>query len=74
MSSLKQKYAAQQKNEKIKWELNKQNLSILSHKNQKLFKIRPKIIENGFVTPKIVVYCNKLTKIILLQVNYSKFI
>ena len=31
-----------------------------------------KIIENGFITPKIVVYCNKLTKIILLQVNYSK--
>ena len=25
-----------------------------------------KIIENGFITPKIVVYCNKLTKIILL--------
>ena len=36
------------------------------YKKQKLFKIRPKIIENGFVTPKIIVYCNKLTKIILL--------
>ena len=35
-------------------------------KNKNCSKLSQKLAKIGFVTPKIVVYCNKLTKIILL--------
>ena len=52
---------------------NYKKLSLLSTKKQGTFiknkncsKLDQKLAKIGFVTPKIVVYCNKLTKIILL--------
>ena len=41
--------------------------TFIKHKN--CSKLDQKSSKIGFVTPKIVVYCNKLTKIILLYVN-----
>ena len=35
-------------------------------KNKNCSKLDQKLAKMGFVTPKIIVYCNKLTKIILL--------